>query len=192
MEYRHEAEYVPLNDVERRRVRRYSNTVIAVILGISALGLITGLVMGRHHRDRDAESAALVASVVLLAVGVIIGLTIRVLYAKPRYSDLLRQPWGQRRRVGKALRKGDPISDEDMPSAAALVALMRRQWWLPWVYTASALLWGVQAAAESHERRLHLVTAVLWALAVVTTIHSRRRILRNWDRLPNRDGYNEA
>ena len=156
-----------------------------VVLGGGA-GLALGLLRTRHGGHHHASQATgvliyLVVLAVLLAVA--LPLIFR-LYRKPNYAQVLQFGLGQRRRVGKALRKGRPIAPSDRPAADALVQTMRRQWWQPYPFGVLVLIYAAQALFDhGFQRGIAIILVALYAVLVPFMLWQRRTILANYDRL---------
>ena len=178
-----------------RRNARVIALLVAVAMAVAVgVGLAVGLLRnghdGRHH---SAVVAVLVfVGVLVLALAIMVPLMLR-LYRRPNYSRVLQYGWGQRRRVGKALRKGRPIAAHDRPVADALVRTMRQQRWLPYLFGVLLLTYVARAVFDHGFQRWFAIALVaLYVVVIPWMLWQRRTVLANYDRLePNQPDAHE-
>jgi hypothetical protein len=167
-----------------RRTRRWRVGVSLGILVLATVGAVTAFVAGLSHRPgHHIPWGALVA--VLAALVLLLGATGLVLWQllnQPAYQRVGQYHWRRRNRVAKALRRGDPISPEDLAVADALVGVMRKQRVFLWFQPVLIASWILMAfARHGLGRWLYAGLALAMGVALVYAVRVQRRILRNWD-----------
>jgi MFS family permease len=176
-------------DVARRRTRRWVASVLLGSLVLAAGGAVLGFVVGaRHHRPGHHISWGALIAVVTVCAAVLAatGLVLWKLLNRPAYQRVMQYHWRRRMRVAKALRRGDPISPEDLDVADAVVGVMRKDrlmfWYAPVLITSFILIAFMRHGAI---RWLYASYGLVTAPALVYAVRVRRRTIRNWDALSN-------
>ena len=180
----------PDPEVARRRTGRW---LVGVLLGtflLGAAGGVAGFVAGlRNPRsDNHFSFGALIALLTALAlILVAAGLVLWQLLNLPYYQRVRQYHWRRRMRVAKALRRGDPISPDDLAVADAVVAAMRKQRLVFWTQPLLIASWILIAfTRHGFGRWLYVCLALVLSSALVYAVRVHRRSLRNWDALSNR------
>jgi membrane protein DedA with SNARE-associated domain len=150
--------------------------VAAVIVGAVA-AFASGSPGAGHHHSIGRLLAAIGISVAILTVTMAV--TWRLVRHHAPSRRLMRSSWATRRRVGRALRKGQPIAEEDRETAHALIAFIRSRKWLPWLYVGCGAI-QLLAAATNHGdiRWLQLGVGVAYLGLVPYWLWVRRKTLR--------------
>jgi uncharacterized membrane protein YoaK (UPF0700 family) len=93
----------------------------------------------------------------------------------------------RRTRVVKALRRGDPITPEDWPVAAAAVGVMRKQKAVVLSYPLVLMVCWILAALTQHGigRWLFAGLALVTGPLLVYFVRVQRRSIRHWEGLSN-------
>lgn len=176
------------SDIDDTAVKRNMRLLTGVIVGFGVLAFAAGVIVAAlnpHHHGhghRSVLGAVAGVSVVVLVVVVEV-IWLRRMFRTSTYRRLMQYGWRQRRRVGKVLRKGHPVSEQDWPVATSIVAVTRRQAWTMWVMPAAVALWGVQAFTHhGFIRWLFIAAAIFGVVALPFWIKQRRAILTAYDR----------
>ena len=180
--------------IDHKAARRNSRLVAGVVFGILVIGAVIGLVVGplrpahgAHHHDPLVAVLVLIG-VLVVVLGIAVPVTLR-LYRRPNYARVMQYGWGQRRRVGSALRRGRPVAPEDRPVADAIVATMRQQRWLPYLFGVILVIYAVRAVFDhGFQRWLSIGLIVLYIGLLPWMFWERRRTMRNYDRLDRAGG----
>lgn len=173
--------------IDEQAARRNLWVLMAVIVGISIPAMIVGTLLAHSHPSARAHAhhgaglaAVVIAAVILFAF---VAALLLVMSRRPSWRAAMQYGWRRRNRVAKALRKGRPIPAEDLPVAAALMALMAKQRWLPYLFGVLVLIWLIQGLTESGTRRwLGFALAGLYVLLTPYLLWQRRRCAANYDR----------
>lgn len=117
-------------DIDDTAVKRNMRLLTGVIVGLIMLGFAGGLIVAalnpHHHGHGHGSVPGAVAGVsVAMLVVVVEVLWLRRMFRTSAYRRVMQYSWGQRRRVGKALRKGQSVSGQDWPVATSIVAVTR-------------------------------------------------------------------
>jgi hypothetical protein len=122
------AEYID-EDAARRSIRVTSIGMAAAILFFGLAGV---LIFTRvdHPPSGVHHGVAWTVEFFMAFVGILLTavvLRVYLLYRRPIALRVMQYGWRRRRRVGKDLRRGRPLSAEDLPVASALVDLARAE-----------------------------------------------------------------
>ena len=171
----------------RRRSRSWTRSVAGIFAVILLVAVTIGLfVPGPQGHPRDTAGAV----IAIFALAVILGLSLWFTawtYRQRSFQQLFQFPGRRRRLVTRRLRRGRPLSDDDLPVAAAMVNSMQRAWWLNWVPLIPALNFALQIGKDHGTSRWFDVGFLLFiAAATVLGTRQRRRVFRNWDRVAPR------
>lgn len=103
--------------------------VVAIVVVGAAVGIIVGLLRPGHdgHHLLGGVAGVLILIGVLVVV-LAIAVPCFASTAGRTYARLLQYGWGQRRRVGKALRKARPIAPEDPSRSTSRVVSHSGRW----------------------------------------------------------------
>ncbi len=163
--------------------------MLAILVAIVVVGFGAGILLavldphrsaGHHHSTVGRILGLSIAALVLAAA--VIGCLLA--FRRPGYRRVMQYGWRRRQRVVKALRRGQPLSAEDMPVAAAITDMQRKQWWWPLFYGVLVVIWALDALTRHGFRRWDAVgLAVLYVVLLPVIIWQRRKMLRNYDRL---------
>ena len=165
-----------------RRWRRlvlwlYAVMVVAVIAGSVAAFASGSPPRAGHHHSVGRLLGAIGISVAILTVTMAV--TWRLVRQHGPSRRLMRSNWRTRRRVARALRKGQPIADDDRETAHALIAFIQSRKWLPWLYVACGACQLLAAAAgHGNVRWLQLAVGVAYLGLVPYWLWVRRKTLR--------------
>jgi len=170
---------------EQASQRNRRLTVLGIVGAIAASGAIGLLISAAHPRhDGHRHGGLVVATSVLTAVAVIGVIWALWLYRRPAYRRTFQYGWRRRNRVGKALRRGNPIAEEDLAVARSLVEVQRTQRWIPPLFGALAVGWLLNGLAHSGVLRWSGIgLAVVYVVLLPVVIRQRRRISSNYARL---------
>ncbi|MGH8888189.1 MAG: hypothetical protein ACRDV3_00325 [Acidothermaceae bacterium] len=161
-------------DIERRaqvRGRQINKMVYAVSAIVLVIATGVGAGMAAHDGHSTAGHAALVAVVFLVVYGAIfggIGLLLRRLGRRRgwwRPSPMLALDRRERRRVWRAARRGEPLTQTESEIVQAHVSRMHRRRWLAWFYPAITVFEITEAITDAHQRWLFVASACLFAIA---------------------------
>jgi hypothetical protein len=172
-------------EIARRRIRRLLAASLSVICIAVTVPLVAGFIGGsRHHRPGHHTSpGALIAALAAVAVTLAVtGLVLWRLLNRPDYQRVMQYDWRRRMRVAKALRRGQSIEPGDEAVADAVVGLMRKQKGIFWFQPVLIVTWIVIAfTRHGFGRWLYLGLALVTGPALLYSIRTQRRTVRNWD-----------
>jgi heme/copper-type cytochrome/quinol oxidase subunit 3 len=107
------------SEVARRRTRRRLTMVLLGTFVLVTAGMVVGYVAASRHRrpGHHVSAVPLIVGLVLLGLTlVVLGVVLWRLLNRPDYQRAMHYPWRRRMRVAKALRRGDPVGVDDLPS----------------------------------------------------------------------------
>ena len=173
---------------EQRRIRRGRLRHLLVVLGIAvALGVLLGGSVALGWLDmssnREPPRWAHVLGLVLVAAGTIVVLCLLVLtfrsgrYRASRQSPLWSLSRSDRREVTQRVRRGGPVSEEDLPLLRhTATQLVGQRWLIPW-FAGFVIMYLGQALLQWSRLWLAflIVFGPLATVAVVQTIRDARR-----------------
>lgn len=184
----------PLTPEQAQRLHADLRLRLAAGVGFVVLAVVAavaGALLAQHqHPDRPTRWPLViglaVGMVVLLAATLALGLRWRARH-QPTRRYLISGDRRARVRVGKQLRKGQAIDDQDREVAVATVEIIQRQWWLPLYFLAMGLVFGAFALVDHIQRpdQPLLMQVLRWVLPLVmltfaVLVHQqRRRVLAN-------------
>jgi len=176
-----------IDEPAARRSIRVLMVVLSVIYGSVALAgtLMLTRINGGPTGEDDIPAWALALIVALLVVPLAgSAWWARRLYRQPAYRRVMQYGWRRRRLVMKDLLRGRPLSPEDMPVAAAMVAVQRSQGrWSVIVLFAVPLI-GVYNGfiSDGYLRWFQFSLAASWVVLLPFIIRQRRRLIHNYER----------
>jgi hypothetical protein len=140
-----------LIETARRRQNRRLVVVTASLVVLPLTGALVGLAVWRPEAQLSPVAVLLVLAVALLGPLLGAGLVTAArrrgaTWVQP--SPLMGLDRGHRRRILKALRRGEPIAAADREVAAHLVNQVRRNRWLPLMCTAPMLLQAMYLGSD--------------------------------------------
>lgn len=169
-----------------QRWRRLWYVMLAATLVIGVATAFAAYAFG-HHRNVRALVIALVA--VLTGVGIAAAVGWRRLNRNHEMQRLMEHDWHTRWRVGKALRKGRPILEEDHAAARSIIDVQKRQRKMLWLYVALATIWILNTiVAHGSQRWIDLGLALLYLAVIPLWLRTRRKILKREPDLGVLDG----
>lgn len=169
--------------------RRNARLVALLLVAIAVIGAGVSLGLALLHPGHDGHHRGGVVGVLIpvailvLVPGIAYPVMLR-LYRRPHYSRALQYSRGRRRRVGKTLRKGQPIAPEDRPVADALVHAMRQQRSLPYLFGVIMVVYLAQALFNhGFQRWLAILLIALYVPLLSWMLWQRRTNFANYNRL---------
>jgi heme exporter protein D len=150
------------------RARRLVLATTGSVGLFTVIGAMVGLlVASRHHRPghHPSVAGAVIAVAVVLVMLAVMSAVLLWVFNRPSYRTLFAFSWRRRARVAKALRTGRPISDDDVPVAAAIIGATRGQQWRHWIFPVLSVSWLLNAA--NHHGVLRWLYLALVALAIL-------------------------
>jgi MFS family permease len=181
--------------IDERASRRNRRVLLGMLVGIVVAGALIDALIGalsHHHRHHEHHSGNVVIGVIAIVVGVLFLVVefavIARIYRRPRFRQLLQYSWARRRRTARSLRRGQPVSDQDMPVAEALLRAVRFTRWrlLSLVIVPVLFLLAGLTADDTARRWGYLAYMVFWLLLITLTIRQRLRMVANFQRLTGR------
>lgn len=176
-------------ELVRRNTRRVTCLLVfgTVILTATVVGSLA--LAHRQHPDRSIRAAAIIVGggvLLLWTFIVVVGVKLRSGSASHR-EVILSADRAATRRVSKRLRRGEPIAPEDRRVAAALVASIRSQRFVTWIFAGAAALnltfvivsltTGQPDPVNSGTVVLQAIGAVLFGAVATMSWLIRRRIV---------------
>lgn len=147
----------PLTEEQARRLRADLRFRLLLLGGGLALGIALGLALvaftSHQHPEKPIRwpvAIGIVAGSVAVAAVAFGG---AIWLRNRNHSMLAYVVSGDRKarvRVAKQLRKGQPVAEEDSGVAQATVDITRRQWWLPLLFAASGVCYGIALLVDLH------------------------------------------
>lgn len=175
------------SDIDDTAVKRNMRLLAGVIVGLGVLAFAAGVIVAAlnpHHHGhghRSVPGAVAGVSVVVLVVVVEV-IWLRRMFGTSVYRRVMQYSWGRRRRVGKALRRGRRVPEQDWPVATSIVAVTRKQAWTIWVMPPAVALWAVQAFTHhGFVRWFFIAAAIFGVVAMPFWVKQRRAILTAYD-----------
>jgi hypothetical protein len=150
-----------------------------------ALPVVVALAAGSHHRRSGHHHSVgpfiALGAAILLTLGSSVVL-LWYLFNRPAYQRLMQYSMRRRNRVAKALRRGKPISPEDLDVADAVVDSMRKQRVFLWFQPVLIASWILMAIARHGVGRwLYAGLAVVSIPALAYGVRMRQRVMRTWE-----------
>jgi hypothetical protein len=160
--------------LQRWRRLWYCTLAATLVIGVATVFAVYAF---GHHRSVRALIIALVAMLAWLGIATAVGW--RRLNRNHEMHRLMEHDWRTRWRVGKALRKGRPIPEEDQAAARSIIDVQKRQRKLPWLYVALAAIWLLNTiVAHGNLRWIDLGLALLYLAIIPLWLRTRKKILK--------------
>jgi hypothetical protein len=177
-----------IDEAAAQRSRRLMVTGFAAFFALACGAGFAFAARSPHHAGHHHSLLGLLVALGVLAI--VLAVTVWVLlriYRRPVYRGVMQYSASRRRRVAKALRRGDPVTTEDLPAAKAIVEVQRGLWWISAVYVIVPLDWVLMSLRQHGLFRwIDLGVAALFLALLPVFVHQRRKMIRNYDRLKDR------
>lgn len=168
------------NHAARRNTGRMVGLVAAVVVTVE-IGVV--LVAPGAPGGRPRYLPASIIIIIIVGSCVVLSASAVVMYRRPSWRAVMQYGWRRRSRVGKALRRGRPITEQDWPVATAMMHLVHRQRWLPYFYSGVIVLWVINGlSAHGLQRWSGLGLAGLFVVLTPYSLWQRRRLLTNYNK----------
>jgi apolipoprotein N-acyltransferase len=162
--------------------------MVTGLVGVYALACAAGIVVAArsdHHKHNHHPLLGLLVTLAVLAVVLAVTLffVLRI-YRRPVYRRVTQYSASRRRRVAKALRRGNPVPGEDLPVAKAIVDVQRSLWWMYALFVIIPLDWVLMSLRRHGVVRwVDVGFAALFLAMLPLVVWQRRKMIRNYERL---------